>query len=330
VLSEMADAWADATARWREMNRAHRNDVGGLEAPSAAEEYLFYQTLVGAWPPREDGPGLVPPGDPSFGERIKQYTRKALLEAKVHTSWINHDEPYEQAVDAFVSAVLDPERSKDFIADVTRFLAPVARAGYHNSLAQVLLKIAAPGVPDFYQGSELWDFSLVDPDNRRPVDYGRRRALLRTLQGGEPGAPGASARDLPALAERLLAAPEDGRVKMLVVSRALTFRRSEPAPFQHGSYEPLQTAGTHAERAVAFARVHHDRAVIAVVGRHFTKLSGPPVGAAWGDTRLQLPEALVGRRWRNVLTEATLAAGRAHPLREIFAHLPVALLEAAR
>jgi (1->4)-alpha-D-glucan 1-alpha-D-glucosylmutase len=331
VLSELPEEWAEAAGRWRHMNRPHRVDVGGLEAPSPSEEYLLYQTLVGAWPPRQDGrPGLLSAGPEAeeFVERIRQYVRKALLEAKVHTSWINNNEPYEQAVDAFVTAVLDPERSAPFLEDVGRFLARVVLPGYWSSLSQLLLKIAAPGVPDFYQGTELWDFSLVDPDNRRPVDYQQRRAQLRALQ--------AESRDLAALAERLMAAPDDGRIKMLVLTRALGFRRAQASLFQEGEYRGLVTAGARDENVIACARLRHEQAAIAVVGRHYTKLgegTARPVGAAWGDTKLLLPAGLGGRRWRNVITDARLGDtsvgndGTALPVREVFAHLPVALLE---
>jgi (1->4)-alpha-D-glucan 1-alpha-D-glucosylmutase len=331
VLSELPEIWAEAVGRWRHMNRPHRVDVAGVEAPSPAEEYLFYQTLIGAWPPGDDcRPGLPAASGEAqnFVERIRQYMHKALLEAKVQTSWINHNEPYEQAVDGFVSAALDPQRSGPFLEDLGRFLARVVRPGYWNSLSQVLLKVAAPGVPDFYQGSELWDFSLVDPDNRRPVDYRRRRTFLRALQTEAAG-------DATALAERLLAAPEDGRIKMLVVSRALAFRRTAASLFQAGSYHDLQPTGARADSVIAFARVHEAHAAIAVVGRHFIKLgedASRPVGAAWGDTKLAMPGALAGRRWRNVITGARVGEpssndGRALPVRELLAHLPVALLE---
>jgi (1->4)-alpha-D-glucan 1-alpha-D-glucosylmutase len=314
------------------MNRPHRVDVGGLEAPSPTEEYLFYQTLVGAWPPRDDGrPGVLPAGAEAGGfvDRIRQYMGKALLEAKVHTSWINHNEPYEQAVDAFVTAVLDPQRSGPFLEDVSRFLGRVVRPGYWSSLSQLLIKISAPGVPDFYQGTELWDFSLVDPDNRRPVDYQRRRTQLRTLQDEAAG-------DLPGLAERLLAAPDDGVIKMLVLTRALAFRRARATLFQEGEYRGVMVSGARAENVIACVRLLEDQAAIALVGRHYTKLgeaTARPVGAAWGDTKLLLPAGLGGRRWRNVITDARLGGtsvgndGTALPLREVFAHLPVALLE---
>jgi (1->4)-alpha-D-glucan 1-alpha-D-glucosylmutase len=320
VLSERSEEWAEVVARWRGMNQPHRRDVGGLEVPSPGEEHLFYQTLLGAWPPRLAGnPAL----DDGFRERIGQYLRKALLEAKVHTSWINHDQPYEEAVAGFVSAALDPGRSAPFLEDAARFLTRIERPGYWNSLSQLILKIAAPGVPDFYQGTELWDFSLVDPDNRRPVDYAHRRALLQELRAE-------AERDLAGLARRLLAAPEDGRIKMLVTMRALGLRRARPAPFQDGAHHPLTASGPRAEHVIAFAR--GEGAVIAVVSRHHSRLRGdgaPPIGAVWGETRLALPEGGAGgtRRWRNVLTGVTLNAERTLPLRELFADLPVALLE---
>jgi (1->4)-alpha-D-glucan 1-alpha-D-glucosylmutase len=315
VLSEMAQPWAQTVERWRELNHAQRKEVGGLVVPAPREELLLYQTLVAAWPPGETTPSE------SFRTRIRDYMRKALLEAKEHTSWINHNEPYEKAVDGFVEAVLDPTHSRAFLDDVLRVVKVVSRPGYWNSLAQLLLKVAAPGVPDFYQGTELWDFSLVDPDNRRQIDYGvRRQQLEELLREAE--------RDLPALVERVMVAPDDGRVKLLVLARLLRFRRQHPALFQHGSHEGLSLTGARAEGAVAFARVHEGEAVVAVTGRHFLGLgedAARPVGAVWTDTRVVLPPSVPGRRWRNVLTDTTLE-GHSLPLREVLASLPVALL----
>jgi (1->4)-alpha-D-glucan 1-alpha-D-glucosylmutase len=306
--------------RWRALNAPLRTDVGGVEAPDPMEEYLFYQTLVGAWPVR----GSDGDGEQDFPARIRAYLHKALLEAKVNTSWVNHNEPYENAVDAFVQGALDPRRSAAFLEDFARFHAGIARPGFWNALAQLTLKLAVPGVPDFYQGTELWDLSLVDPDNRRPVDYQRRRTALGTLQAE-------AARDARGLARRLLAAPEDGRVKLFVASRALRFRRAQPDLFQLGEYQALEVTGARADSALAFARVHQDQALVAVVGRRFTRLgqgAALPVGPVWEDTRVVLPTALARRPFRDVLTDSAVAAGdnRTLPLREALAHLPVALL----
>jgi (1->4)-alpha-D-glucan 1-alpha-D-glucosylmutase len=314
ALSEIPDPWAESVARWQEMNRPHRADVAGQEAPDGTEEYLLYQTLVGTWPAQ----GLTP----EYRERIRQYLHKALLEAKVHTSWINHDEAYENAVLSFVEAVLDPQRSAAFLDDIARFQQRVARPGYWSSLSQVLLKIASPGVPDFYQGTELWDFSLVDPDNRRPVDFEVRRAHLEGLRAE-------AARDPRGLADRLMAQPEDGRIKMFVTMRALGFRREQQRLFQQGSYERLTISGKCASHAVAFARTFEGQAAVAAAGRHYARLGAagtPPTGALWADTKLILPTALAGRRWRDTLTDRMVGSDGALPLAEVFAHLPVALL----
>jgi (1->4)-alpha-D-glucan 1-alpha-D-glucosylmutase len=314
VLSEIPEIWIETVLRWQEMNRPHRADVGGQEAPDGSEEYLLYQTLVGTWP--AGGP------TPEYRQRIREYMHKALLEAKVHTSWINHDEGYESAVAAFVDAVLDPRRSGAFLEDFARFHTRVARPAYWTSLAQLLLKIASPGVPDFYQGTELWDYSLVDPDNRRPVDFRTRRAHLETIRAE-------AERDPRALADRLMAAPDDGRLKMFVTTRCLQLRKTRHPLFQSGSYEGLAAQGARAAHVVAFARQHETGAVLAVTGRHFARLSpaGDALGSVWEDTKLILPSALIGRRWRDALTDRGLGNDSgALPLGEVLAHLPVALL----
>ncbi len=322
VLSEMPEAWADAVDRWRALNRPHRGDGGGFEAPDGVEELLLYQTLVGACPPGGVG------SEPGFPARVREYLHKALLEAKVHTSWVNHNEPYEAAVARFVDAVLDPRRSPDFLDDLQAFVTRVAEPGYWTSLAQVLLKVASPGIPDFYQGTELWDFSLVDPDNRRPVDYETRRRLLAELNVE-------AERDLPALAARLMAEPRDGRLKLLVTTRALSLRRAHARLFAEGDYQPLTVTGSRAAHVVAFARTHENEAVIAVTGRHFVRLGGRPTGETWADTKLQLPANLAHFRFSEALTARPLN-GRigspihALPVAEVLAHLPVAMISARR
>lgn len=321
VLSEMPGPWAEAVERWRRLNRTHKSIVEGREAPDANEEYLYYQTLVGAWP--LGAPSPAERGE--FARRIEEYMVKALREAKLHTSWITPNEPYEAAAREFVRRTLDPVASAAFVADVASFQAPVSRAGILNALSQTVLKIASPGVPDFYQGTEIWDFSLVDPDNRRPVDYERRRALLASLRDEEAAAP-------HGLAARLLARPEDGRVKMHVMRASLRFRRAARDLFERGSYVPLAASGTRAAHVCAFARRLGARAAVVAAGRFFLALGAaerPPVGlGAWGDTALLLPADLVERTWRDVLTGRRIPAGSKPALADLFAELPVALLEA--
>jgi (1->4)-alpha-D-glucan 1-alpha-D-glucosylmutase len=321
VLSEIPEEWNRAVHRWRDVNRPKKSRVEGAEVPDANEEYLFYQTLVGTWP-------LLSMSDEEHGDyvtRIQEYMVKALKEAKVHTSWINADEEYERVVRDFVAAVLDRDAGGAFVGDFVEFQKLTARAGVLNSLSQTLLKTTAPGVPDFFQGTELWALTLVDPDNRRPVDYELRRALLASLR--EAGDACATE-----FARELLERPEDGRVKMYVTGRALGFRRAHAALFSQGAYTPLSAAGRRAESVVAFAREHDASAAIVVAGRFFTRLgagrSGPlSLGQdAWRDTTLEL--GAPGGRFRDVFTGREFDA-REGTLRvaDVLSPLPVALLE---
>jgi (1->4)-alpha-D-glucan 1-alpha-D-glucosylmutase len=323
VLSEMPEEWNRAVYRWRELNRALKATVEGAEAPDANEEYLLYQTLVGTWPLA----ALDDEGRAEYTGRLQDYMQKALKEAKLHTSWINPDESYERAVREFVASVLDPERSAAFVEDLSEFARVPARAGMLNSLSQVLLKTTAPGVPDFYQGTELWAFTLVDPDNRRQVDYEQRRSHLASLRGA------CDSGDATAFVNGLLGTPEDGRVKMYVTSRALNFRRARAGLFSRGRYVPLAARGRRAGNVLAFARADGDDACVTIAARFFTRLGvgreGPlALGAeVWGDTALPLGE-LAGGRWRDVFTGREFDAGEGGALRlsEVLSPLPVALL----
>ncbi len=317
ALSEIPEEWARAVERWHAQNRDRRTLVGGAPAPDANEEYLLYQTLVGIWPP--GGPGASGEAERArLVERVLAYVNKALKEAKVHTSWINPNDAYDRAVRDFVRAVLDPRTGEAFQADLAPFAERVARAGMLASLAQTLVKVVAPGVPDFYQGTELWDLSLVDPDNRRPVDFAGRRALLDALRAGVEA-------DRRGLVRRLIAAPEDGRVKLFVTSEALRFRRANRDLFERGAYVPLEARGARAGHVIAFARVAGERAAVALAGRFFLKL-GPPGARTWGDTEVALP---AGRRFRDAFTGRELRVEGGGGLRaaEAFAEMPVALLE---
>lgn len=322
VLSEMPEEWNRAVYRWRELNRVHKVTVEGSEAPDANEEYLLYQTLVGTLPLE----ALTVEGRAEYTSRLQEYMQKAMKEAKLHTSWINPNEDYERAVREFVAAILDPSRSDAFVRDLSEFVRIPARAGMLNSLSQTLLKIASPGVPDFYQGTELWSFTLVDPDNRRQVDYEERRALLASLRDACTG-------DTDAFVKSLLEKPDDGRVKMYVTSRALNFRRERAGLFSRGSYAPLSARGRRAENVLAFAREHGEQACVAIAARFFTRLGVGQEGPlslsadAWRDTVLPLGE-LGAARWRDVLTGREFETGDGGALRlaDVLSPLPVALL----
>lgn len=322
VLSEIPEEWNRAVHRWREMNRARKSVVEGTEAPDSNEEYLLYQTLVGTWPLQTMNDGER--GD--YVRRIQDYMNKALKEAKLHTSWINQNDAYERAVGEFVAAVLDAGEANAFLSDFIEFQRMPARAGMLNSLAQTLLKTTAPGVPDFYQGTELWSFTLVDPDNRRPVDYDLRRALLASMR--------AAGDDAAEFVNGLLRQPEDGRVKLYVTNRALSFRCAHRELFASGSYLPLRAEGQRAANVVAFARTRGEDAGIVVAGRHFTRLGVGNSGAlrlsaeAWGDTLLPLGDLQDGGRFRDVFTGREFdARNGVVALAEVLSPLPVSLLE---
>ena len=290
VLSELPDEWKTAVTKWRALNRRFRCDLDGVTAPDPNEEYFIYQTLIGAWPfeSREEA---------AFHERMKQYMVKALREAKVHSSWLRPDENYEAAVLRFIDAILDPRRP--FLDAFRPFQWRVAEAGIYNSLSQLAIKIGAPGVPDFYQGTELWDMSLVDPDNRRPVDYGRRKELHAEIGAADPST-----------ADTLLQHRLDGRVKLMTIVRGLAVRRQLPALFERGDYIPLPTTGAHRERLFTFARVLGSDAVVVCVPRLVATLPRPehqpPIGpAVWEDTQIDV-RALPGiRAMRDGFTETT-------------------------
>ena len=325
VLSEIAADWRAALLRWTKLNGAKKTPVNGAPGPDRNDEYLFYQTLVGTWPAgslnREELAELR--------QRIAAYMQKAIKEAKVHTSWVNPNDAYVRAVENFVAQTLSPESGDEFMNDFSQFHGRIAYAGMLNSLAQTLLKMTAPGVPDFYQGTELWDLSLVDPDNRRPVDYAKRRDFLDELKRGEQT-------DRAGLLRDLLSHWQDGRVKQYLIYRTLNFRREHAELFQRGSYVPLFAAGKFRENICAFARRLDDRWVIAMAPRLLAGIlppGPPPLGEPiWEDGVLPLPHG-AANSWHNILTGENLSActikdkQKGLPLQQIFRSFPVALVQ---
>jgi (1->4)-alpha-D-glucan 1-alpha-D-glucosylmutase len=269
--------------------------------PSRNEEYLLYQTLVGSWPLEP----MTHEQESAYTDRIVAYMQKAMREAKVHTSWINPSEEHEACMTRFVKAVLAPS-NRLFRQAFLPFQQLVATLGLYNSLAQLAVKVAAPGVPDFYQGTELWDFSLVDPDNRRAVDYGRRRLLLAGLDELM------AQQDRTAVAVSLMEHPADDRCKLFATTMLLRLRRHRHSLFEAGSYQPLQAEGAARHHVFAFLRRHEDRHVIVVVPRLIATLTpdgAAPLGdAVWGDTRLVVPEAAAA--YTNLLTGTAVTVQR--------------------
>jgi (1->4)-alpha-D-glucan 1-alpha-D-glucosylmutase len=322
AISEMPAAWRAMVRKWRAMNRSHKALVDGALAPSANDEYLLYQTLVGS--SGDDGDATA---RAAYRERITAYMRKAAREAKVHTSWLAPNAEYEAALEAFVAALLGDAGERLFLPDLRRECRAFAWFGQLTSVSATLLKLASPGVPDVYQGSELVDLSLVDPDNRRPVDYARRGACLAAIDAIAHATPGERGARLRALFDP----PLDGRAKLFVIARALALRREHPALFAYGDYRPVRVSGRHAAHVVAFARRHEDQGVIAIGARLFASL-GPavgtlPVGACWSDTTLDLAFVPSGSAMLDVFGGTrTIANGNVLPLADAFADFPVALI----
>lgn len=324
VLSEIPPEWYRAIRLWQRVNQEKKILVAADAVPSANEEYFLYQTLLGAWP-------LIPMDEAAYADfvvRIHTYMEKALREAKVNTSWINPNTEYENAFHSFLDAILERSAGKPFLDIFAPFQARVARAGIYNSLSQTLLKIAAPGLPDFYQGSEVWNFSLADPDNRRPVDYEQLQTLLAGLRDAE-------SENAAALIDRLVAEPADGSLKLYVTRCALRFRREHRMLFAKGSYTPLRAAGEKNKHVIAFARSFRGTAVLVLAGRFFTQLEPDarvPAGAEiWGDTGVVLRKQLPSGPYRDVFTGKAVSPARRDgdlvlPISEAFAHLPIAML----
>lgn len=297
--------------------------------PDGNEEYFLYQTLIGAWPLGE----MEQASHRAFCDRIQACMNKALKEAKVHTSWLNPHEGYEEAVRQFVEAILDRTTPNPFLDDLLPFQARIAEYGMCNALAQLLIKITAPGIPDFYQGTELWDFSLVDPDNRRPVDFSVRARFLNELEQ----ACAEFGEDRRGLVRDLITSRADGRLKLYVTRSALLYRRTRTLLFQRGEYVPLESYASRKGHVCAFARLHQDEAIVTVVPRLVAGLmqhgGGFPQGSEmWGDTLVQVPSWRRGSRYRNILTGEVLtsseqAGHQVLHVGDVLSNCPVALLE---
>jgi (1->4)-alpha-D-glucan 1-alpha-D-glucosylmutase len=323
VLSEMPFEWFRQVRTWRSLNRDKKTPCNGTEAPTANDEYLLYQTLVGAWPLQD--PEGQPPQD--FADRIREYVRKAIREAKDKTSWARPNESYESATLNFVNSILE---SAEFLHVFLPFQRKIAFFGILNSLAQTLIKLTVPGVPDIYQGNELWALNLVDPDNRRVVDYSIRKESLQKMRNSDA----ASGDRVSALACELAQNMEDGRIKMYVIWKTLELRNRNAGLFREGAYVPLETSGEQAKHVVAFARKHETSCVMVAVPRLSAKLLKgetrlPCAPEAWQNTQIELP-CKAGRTWRNVFTGTVLGTeieDTVLPAKHAFTDFPLALLE---
>jgi (1->4)-alpha-D-glucan 1-alpha-D-glucosylmutase len=274
ALSDIPDLWAEHVARWRAMNAGFVIEFHDRRSPSASHEYMIYQALIGAWPQT--------PVDGDFIARIEQYAIKAAHEGKLETNWINPDETYEAGLKSFIHAILDASRTGAFLESFAAFARRTALLGALGSLSQLTLKATMPGVPDFYQGTEFWDLSLVDPDNRRPVDFAARYEALT----GEPHW------------DELAARWPDGHIKLALTQRLLRLRQSHSALFEQGGYEPVGVSGPDSNRTVAFMRTHRTGRLLVVAARHFSPQTGD--GEHWPRGNWQARLELDENQWRGL------------------------------
>jgi (1->4)-alpha-D-glucan 1-alpha-D-glucosylmutase len=313
VLSELPDEWEERLKTWSRLNRKRKRKARGLEVPDRNDEYFLYQTLIGAFPFREEN-------YPEFADRMKTYILKAVREAKVHTAWLKPDAEYENAYLSFLDEILTPK--DPFLESFIPFLKKVAHFGIFNSLSQALIKMTSPGVPDFYRGSELWDLNLVDPDNRRPVDFAKRGAYLTEIKRRIKT-------DILNLIRELLSTREDGRIKLFLIHRVLTARRERSHLFREGVYLPIEPAGLYKEHIIAYARHKENEWAVTVAPRFLTALVAEgedPLGEErWKDTRLVLPEK-APERWVDAVTGNEIKGWKDLVVGEILKFFPAALL----
>ncbi len=324
VISELADEWREQVSHWQQLN--HRDHASSGEAQGhdlkPNDEYFIYQTLVGVFPFITEDMSIDEGELVAVANRVKDYLVKSVREAKVNSNWENPDEAYEASLARFVNLLLDRTQPNPFLDAFMPFARKVQHHGLLNSLSQTLLKFTVPGLPDVYQGTELWDFSLVDPDNRRPVDYGQRTQLLEELQQQETS-------DRAALIQNLRTSCQDGRIKLYMTYKLLQARQQLEALFQQGTYLPLELSGELREQAIAFERRLGDQRVIAIAPRLTTALTKEgefPLGeSVWGETGIQLSQAEQGS-WQNLLTGDRVQAGDTLWLKDMLKQLPIALL----
>jgi (1->4)-alpha-D-glucan 1-alpha-D-glucosylmutase len=333
VLSEIPEIWQRAVSVWMRANGRHRTKLAGGWAPDRNDEYLFYQTLIGVWPPRPEGTPHSEQAPSDVVARVNAYMQKAIREAKVNTSWIDEDQAYGRAVARFVERTLTDKTSLRFLRSFVPLQRRVAARGMINSLSQLVLKLSSPGVTDVYQGNELWDLSLVDPDNRREVDFGHRRRVLRELMPTiDSVASGRCPRDeLNGLVESW----EDGRIKLFVTACGLRFRRTHREVVRDGSYDPLLPDGPAAMHLVGFGRRHISGELLVIVPRLLVSLvedgSAPTGETVWTTTRIRVPDTYEARCYRHLLTGETVQIdgephGRWLRAADLYSHWPVAML----
>ena len=321
VLSEIPAQWKERLERWSKLNSTYKTQVDGQQVPDRNEEVFLYQTLLGVWPTNGNQ-------EASLVERLQAYAIKATREAMVHTRWTLPNTAHENALKNFVASVLKPGSSNAFLRDFAAFQRSIGKRGMVNCLAQTLIKIISPGIPDFYQGSEVWDLRLVDPDNRQPVDFSKRVSMLAALKQSKPG---------PWLASELAGHWEDGRIKLYAIWKALEFRRGRPELFAKGDFVELEASGPCAEYILAILRRHKREWVLLVAPRWLSRAKEGRTGAAadldWRKAIIQLPDSAPSS-WNSIFTGEQITIGDAGPqslrVEPLLNHFPVALLSGGK
>jgi (1->4)-alpha-D-glucan 1-alpha-D-glucosylmutase len=306
AISELSEVWRKSLRRWSNLNHRAKRPIEDALSPAPNEEYLLYQTLLGTWP----WSSADRPHHSEYVKRIQEYMIKAIKEAKINSSWIQPQEDWEEGVCQFVERILQRGPNR-FIKSLEPLAEQVAQLGMVNSLSQTVLKCSAPGVPDFFQGSETWDLRLVDPDNRRPVDYDSLRNMQAALSNADPN--------------KLFTNWRDGRIKLYLIQKLLKFRSTHRELFQSGAYIPLNTPGQHSNSCVAFARHSNGEILVVAVARLTRNVGFPPVSGLWRDTKISLPSDLRGSL-TDLFTGKEFPAADSLMLTDVFAALPVAAL----
>ena len=312
AISELPQPWRRSIQRWRLLNRKWKRTIDEAQAPDPNEEYLLYQTLLGTWPVNTHSQAEQT-ASAEYVARIQAYMAKALNEAKLNTSWIRPNEDWLGAMRDFVAKILETSSKNKFLQNFFPVVEEIARLGAINSLTQTLLRLTSPGVPDIYQGNEIWNFSLVDPDNRRPVHYRHRREMLATIGKAKP--------------EELLQSWPDGRIKMFLTQRVLQFRREHADLFQCGNYLPIRASGNLGDCCISFGRQWHEEWIVVIAPRLSSRIGFPPVGERWKDTVVDLPESISLEHAHELLTCCELRhEGRRVSIADVVSILPFAVI----
>jgi (1->4)-alpha-D-glucan 1-alpha-D-glucosylmutase len=313
-LSEIPEIWEEHINRWREINKKYKSKKYGVEIPDGNDEYFFYQTLTGTYP--FDTGCSVP-----YRKRLREYMLKAVREAEIHTAWIEYDKDYERGILSFVDSVTDETISREFFDTFIPFVRIAAKFGCYYSLSQCLLKMTAPGIPDFYQGSELWDLAMVDPDNRHLVDFAKRQKMINDAVFTN----GNGYRSFQALLED----HASGAAKMALVKCVLGLRQRNQDIFQNGDFIDLNSSGEYGNSIVSFARTLADRMVIVIAVRHLQSVESfdrfPLPASVWKETYVEIPE-LPSTSWREVITGKTIAVDKRIYMNDVLEMFPGAVL----